>query len=96
MGTVQWHYLETIKLAAPLFYQRNGQCMAIRILSTIAAAFFVASFACAASLAAEPKRVMVLHSFGRDVKPWSQYSKSIRTELERHRHGRWRSLINRL
>jgi signal transduction histidine kinase len=57
--------------------------MAIRILSTIAVAFFVASFACAASLAAEPKRVMVLHSFGRDVKPWSEYSKSIRTELER-------------
>jgi ABC-type uncharacterized transport system substrate-binding protein len=26
---------------------------------------------------------MVLHSFGRDVKPWSGYSKSIRTELER-------------
>jgi signal transduction histidine kinase len=57
--------------------------MAIRILSTMAAAFFVASFACAASLAAEPpKRVMVLHSFERDVKPWSEYSKSIRTELE--------------
>jgi signal transduction histidine kinase len=57
--------------------------MTIRILSTIAAVFFVASFACAASLAAEPKRVMVLHSFGRDFKPWSEYAKAIRAELDR-------------
>ena len=33
--------------------------------------------------AAEPKRVMVLHSFGRDFKPWSDYARAIRTELER-------------
>jgi signal transduction histidine kinase len=43
----------------------------------------LALFACQVALAAEPKRVMVLHSFGRDVKPWSEYSKSIRSELER-------------
>lgn len=29
------------------------------------------------------KRVMVLYSFGRDFKPWSDYARSIRTELER-------------
>src|SRR4051794_30059575 len=28
------------------------------------------------------KRVMVLHSFGRDFKPWSAYATAIRTELE--------------
>jgi len=33
--------------------------------------------------AAEPKRVMVLHSFGRDFKPWSDYARAIRTELDR-------------
>jgi len=32
---------------------------------------------------AEPKRVMLLHSFGRDFKPWSEYAKSIRAELDR-------------
>src|SRR4051812_11455132 len=31
----------------------------------------------------EPKRVMLLHSFGPNFKPWSEYAKSIRTEVER-------------
>ena len=35
------------------------------------------------ALAAESKRVMLLHSFGRDFKPWSEYAKAIRTELNR-------------
>jgi signal transduction histidine kinase len=33
--------------------------------------------------AAEPKRVILLHSFGRDVKPWSDYAAAIRAELGR-------------
>jgi hypothetical protein len=33
--------------------------------------------------AAEPKRVMLLHSFGRDTRPWSDYAQSIRSELQR-------------
>ena len=33
--------------------------------------------------AAEPKRVMLLYSFGRDFKPWSDYATTIRTELTR-------------
>jgi len=41
------------------------------------------SFACQFAFAAEPKRVMLLHSFGRDFKPWSEYAESIHTELER-------------
>jgi hypothetical protein len=36
---------------------------------------------CQAALAAEPKRVLVLYSFGRDFKPWSEYAKAMRTEL---------------
>jgi signal transduction histidine kinase len=53
----------------------------------IAAALFLAvamtSWTCACVHAAEPKRVMLLHSFGRDFKPWSDYARSIRAELER-------------
>jgi signal transduction histidine kinase len=40
-------------------------------------------FAMLSAASAEPKRVMLLHSFGREFKPWSDYAKSIRTELDR-------------
>lgn len=40
-------------------------------------------FATLAAAAAEPKRVLLLHSFGQDVKPWSEYAKAIRAELNR-------------
>ena len=33
--------------------------------------------------AAESKRVLMLHSFGRDFKPWSEYGRAIRAELDR-------------
>jgi signal transduction histidine kinase len=39
--------------------------------------------ACQAALAAEPKRVLVLHSFNREVKPWKEMSAEIHTELAR-------------
>jgi len=39
--------------------------------------------ACQVALAAEPKRVLMLHSFGRDFKPWNDYASAIRSELER-------------
>src|SRR5262245_12589366 len=32
---------------------------------------------------AQPKRVLLLHSFGRDFKPWSDYAHAIRSELTR-------------
>jgi len=35
------------------------------------------------SLAVESKRVLLLHSFGPDVKPWSDYARAIRAELNR-------------
>jgi len=31
----------------------------------------------------EPKRVLLLHSFGRDFAPWNEYARTIREELER-------------
>jgi hypothetical protein len=45
--------------------------------------FLLTSFAYPVAAADEPKRVMLLHSFGRDFKPWSEYAKSIRAELDR-------------
>jgi signal transduction histidine kinase len=53
------------------------------IFRTVVTVFLSASFVCSATFAAEPKRVMVLHSFGRDFKPWSEYAKTIRMELDR-------------
>lgn len=34
------------------------------------------------AVAAEPKHVMLLYSFGREFKPWSEYAKAIRAELD--------------
>jgi len=34
-------------------------------------------------VADETKRVMILHSFGRDFRPWSDYARTIRLELDR-------------
>jgi signal transduction histidine kinase len=34
----------------------------------------------------EPKRILLLHSFGRDFAPWNQYARSIREELGRQSH----------
>src|SRR5262249_45046089 len=43
----------------------------------------LAFLACHEAFAGEPKRVLVLHSFGRDFRPWSEYAKTIRAELDR-------------
>src|SRR5262245_61066174 len=40
-------------------------------------------FAMLEPAAAEAKRVVLLHSFGQDFKPWSEYAKTIRSELQR-------------
>jgi signal transduction histidine kinase len=44
----------------------------------------IQSLACPTALAAEPKQVVLLHSFGRDFKPWSEYARTIRMELTKH------------
>jgi signal transduction histidine kinase len=51
----------------------------IRSIAAIAAC---TSLACRAASAAAPKRVILLHSFGREFRPWSEYAKGIRAELE--------------
>ncbi len=55
---------------------RKNPCRAIVV------ALLLLSSACSAAVAADSKRVMLLHSFGRDFKPWSDYANAIRTELE--------------
>ena len=57
-----------------------AQSMATGIAALVV--FLTASLFCPTGFAAESKRVMLLHSFGRDFKPWSAYAKSIRTELK--------------
>ena len=47
----------------------------------------LALLACEIALAAEPKRVMMLHSLGAQFGPWSEYAKAIRTELLRQAPG---------
>lgn len=47
------------------------------------ALYLILSTACAPGFASETKRVLLLHSFGPDVKPWSDYARAIRSELVR-------------
>jgi signal transduction histidine kinase len=51
--------------------------------AVVAALLWMAFIAASPAFAAESKTVLVLHSFGRDFKPWSEYAKAIRLELER-------------
>ncbi len=58
--------------------------MVFRALSIFARALaFILVLAPALATATESKQVLVLHSFGRDFKPWSEYAKAILLELER-------------
>jgi len=52
-----------------------------RLVALVAIAVFL--FAPLNPAAAETKRVVLLHSFGQDFKPWSEYAKTIRSELQR-------------
>src|SRR5262245_1833110 len=55
---------------------RTARCVCACVGSAI---FLLATLGAAA---AETKRVLMLHAFGRDVKPWSEYGKNIRVELD--------------
>ena len=58
-----------------------AQSMATGIATLVV--FLAVSLGCPTGFAAKSKRVMLLHSFGLDFKPWSAYAKSIRSELVR-------------
>lgn len=49
----------------------------------VAIVFFAACPVSAIGLETGSKKVLVLHSFGREFRPWSEYAKAIRLELER-------------
>jgi signal transduction histidine kinase len=51
--------------------------------TTAAVLCLVMLLACQVAIASESKRVMMLHSFGREFGPWNEYAREIRTELER-------------
>jgi signal transduction histidine kinase len=60
--------------------------LAHRLHTCIAAGILCISIAtvfCSSAWAAEPKRVLVLHSFGPGAKPWTDYARAIRLELSR-------------
>ena len=65
-------------LKAQLMSMRGHICRALGVFLLLASAS-VSSVAGAV----EPKRVLLLHSFGREVRPWSDYAQSIRSELKR-------------
>lgn len=49
----------------------------------VAVIVFLMWIAVPCSHAAELKNILVLHSFGREFKPWSEYGRAVRLELER-------------
>jgi hypothetical protein len=58
----------------------------------LAAGFWISILAvfatvCLPANAAEPKRILLLHSFGRDFSPWNEYAKQIRVELRQQVAG---------
>lgn len=55
-----------------------------RICSVAAIIFCLTQIlVCPAAIAVERKQIVLLYSFGRDVKPWVEYAKVIRSELDR-------------
>ena len=65
---------------------RTARCVFACVLSAI---FLLATLGAGA---AETKQVLMLHSFGRDFKPWSEYARNIRAELVQQ--SRWRLEIS--
>jgi signal transduction histidine kinase len=55
---------------------RLCRCVALFVVFTM-------FFAWSGTDAADTKRVVLLHSFGQGFKPWSEYARSIRSELQR-------------
>ncbi len=67
---------KALRSAWPLTVHNHPICATAALV-----VFLAASFGCSVGIAAESKQVLLLHSFGRDFKPWSEYAKSIRMEL---------------
>src|ERR1044072_9446295 len=62
------------------FQHRSSARQVLRILS---AAVLLMLATVETATAAESNRVILLHSFGREFKPWGEYATTIRDELNR-------------
>ena len=65
-------------LTKHIFHNRSTGALILCLL--FAAVLFMLAMTEAAT--AESKRVMLLHSFGKEFKPWSEYAKTIRERTE--------------
>jgi signal transduction histidine kinase len=54
-----------------------------RRYSTLRIILWLVCFVCQAAFAAEPKRILIIDSFGRDFAPWNEYAKRFRADLDR-------------
>jgi signal transduction histidine kinase len=66
--------------ATTCWFRRAYVCVATAV-------FFLLTLSIAT---AEPKRLLLVHSFGRDFAPWSEYAKNFRAELDRQ----WREPVD--
>ena len=65
--------------------RRRGWCWRWAVL--LLAAISLCDLALAAQAASTPKRVLIVHSFGRDVAPFDTVASSFRRELASHAPG---------
>lgn len=66
---------------------KSGLVCCIRLIMLFVIAGFVDALGVAIAADQSPKRVMILHSFGQDFRPWGEYARTIRAELTRQ--SRW-------
>jgi signal transduction histidine kinase len=64
-------------------FQTQSLIMTGHICHALALILLLGPLVCSDAEAVESKRVMLLHSFGQEVRPWSDYAQSIRSELQR-------------
>ena len=74
--------------------QRMAMGVHVRCVCATAAlvVFLAASLGIPTGFAAESKRVLLLHSFGRDFRPWSNMAKPFAQNWIANHRGRWTSL----
>jgi hypothetical protein len=73
--------LDDLKRCDAKCIARYWSRMAWSVWASVGATIFL--LATLGAGAAETKQVLMLHSFGREVKPWSEYARTIRAELDR-------------
>ena len=66
-------------LTAHFFHRRSRETVCL----FMAAVLSILAMIEVAAAAAESKQIMLLHSFGKEFKPWSEYAQTIREELKR-------------